>query len=92
MARLAMQVDLTRIVTLYYVGSSKSPSMPGASFAYHDLSHHGQDSEKIDQLAILERDLLREWGRFLSRMKETGEGNSRLLDHTFAVLGAGMGN
>jgi hypothetical protein len=91
-ARLAMQVDLTRIVTLYYVGSSKSPSMPGASFAYHDLSHHGQDSEKIDQLAILERDLLREWGRFLSRMKETGEGNSRLLDHTFAVLGAGMGN
>lgn len=91
-ARLAMQVDLTRIATLYYVGSSKSPSRPGASFAYHDLSHHGQDSEKIDQLAILERDLLQQWGIFLSQMKETGEGNSRLLDHTFAVLGAGMGN
>jgi hypothetical protein len=91
-ARLAMQVDLTRIATLYYVGSSKSPSKPGASFAYHDLSHHGQDSEKIDQLAILERDLLQQWGIFLSQMKETGEGNSRLLDHTFAVLGAGMGN
>jgi hypothetical protein len=91
-ARLAMQVDLTRIATLYYVGSSKSPSKPGASFAYHDLSHHGQDTEKIDQLAILERDLLQQWGIFLSQMKETGEGNSRLLDHTFAVLGAGMGN
>ncbi len=91
-ARLAMQVDLTRIVTLYYVGSSKAPSQPGASFAYHDLSHHGQNSEKIDQLAILERDLLRQWGDFLKRMKETGDGGFRLLDHTFAVVGAGMGN
>lgn len=91
-ARLAMQVDLTRIVTLYYVGSSKTPSQPGANFAYHDLSHHGQNSDKIDQLAILERDLLRQWGDFLKRMKETGDGPSRLLDHTFAVVGAGMGN
>ena len=91
-ARLAMQSDLTRIVTLYYVGSSKAPSQPGANFAYHDLSHHGQNSDKIDQLAILERDLLRQWGDFLRRMKETGDGESRLLDHTFAVVGAGMGN
>ncbi len=91
-ARLAMQSDLTRIVTLYYVGSSKAPSQPGTNFAYHDLSHHGQNSDKIDQLAILERDLLRQWGDFLRRMKETGDGESRLLDHTFAVAGAGMGN
>ncbi len=91
-ARLAMQADLTRIVTLYYVGSSKTPSQPGASFAYHDLSHHGQNSDKIDQLAILERDLLRQWGEFLKRMKETRDGGSRLLDHTFSVVGAGMGN
>ena len=91
-ARLAMQVDLTRIVTIYFVGSSKTPSQPGASFAYHDLSHHGQNSDKIEQLAILERDLLRQWGDFLARMKETGDGSARLLDHTFAVAGAGMGN
>jgi hypothetical protein len=91
-ARLAMQADLTRIVTLYYVGSSKAPSQPGASFAYHDLSHHGQNSDKIEQLAILERDLLCEWGKFLRQMKQSQDGNARLLDHTFAVAGAGMGN
>ncbi len=91
-ARLAMQVDLTRIATLYYVGSSKTPSQPGASFAYHDLSHHGQNSDKIDQLSILERDLLRQWGDFLGRMKNTPDGAFRLLDNTFAVAGAGMGN
>ena len=87
-----MQADLTRIVTLYYVGSSKAPSQPGASFAYHNLSHHGQDSDKIEQLAILERDLLRQWGGYLERMKSTQDAGSCLLDHTFSVMGAAMGN
>jgi hypothetical protein len=91
-ARLAVQTDLTRVVTLYYVGTSKTPSKPGTSYAYHDLSHHGQDKGKIDQLAILERDLLLEWGKFIGRMKESRDGTSRLLDHTMSVFGAGMGN
>jgi hypothetical protein len=91
-ARLAVQTDLTRIVTLYFVGTSKTPSKPGTSYAYHDLSHHGQDKGKIDQLAILERDLLLEWGEFIGRMKESRDGTSRLLDHTMSVFGAGMGN
>jgi hypothetical protein len=91
-ARLAIQTDLTRIVTLYYVGTSKTPSKPGTSYAYHDLSHHGQDQGKLAQLAILERDLLLEWGRFIGRMKDARDGSSRLLDHTISVFGAGMGN
>jgi hypothetical protein len=91
-ARLAVQTDLTRIVTLYFVGTSKTPSKPGTSFAYHDLSHHGQDKGKLDQLAILERDLLLEWGKFIGRMKDARDGGSRLLDHTMSVFGAGMGN
>ena len=91
-ARLGMQTDLTRIVTLYYVGTSKTPSKPGTSYAHHDLSHHGQDKGKLAQLAILERDLLLEWGRFLGRMKESKDGGSRLLDHAMSVFGAGMGN
>ena len=91
-ARLALQTDLTRIVTLYYVGTTKTPSNPGSSFAYHDLSHHGQDGGKIEKLALLERDLLLEWGGFLQRMKETPDTSARLLDHTVNVFGAGMGN
>lgn len=91
-ARLALQTDLTRIVTLYYVGTTKTPSKPGTSFAYHDLSHHGQDGGKIEKLALLERDLLLEWGSFLDRMKQTSDASARLLDHTINVFGAGMGN
>jgi hypothetical protein len=91
-ARLAVQTDLTRFVTLYFVGTTKTPSQPGASFAYHDLSHHGQDAGKIEKLAVLEQDLLAQWGTFLGRMKEAKEGDGRLLDRTIAVMGAAMGN
>jgi len=91
-ARLAVQTDLTRLVTLYYIGTQKTPSQPGSTFAYHDLSHHGQDAGKIEKLAVLERDLLLEWGAFLGRLKESREGAGRLLDHTITVMGAAMGN
>ncbi|MFM8436054.1 MAG: DUF1552 domain-containing protein, partial [Planctomycetia bacterium] len=91
-ARLAVQTDLTRIVTLYFVGTTKTPSQPGASFAHHDLSHHGQDPGKIEKLAVLERDLIAQWGTFIGRMKEAKEGDGRLLDRTIAVMGAAMGN
>lgn len=91
-AQLAMQCDLTRIVTMYYVGSSKAPSQPGTSFAYHNLSHHGLDSDKIEQLAILERDLLRQWDRYLHRMTEAKTAGSSLMADTLSVMGAAMGN
>ncbi len=91
-ARLALATDLTRIVTMYYVGTSKTPSQPGTSFPYHELSHHGQDAGKLERLAILERDLISQWGLFVGRMKETREGNARLLDRTMVVFGAAMGN
>lgn len=91
-ARLAVQTDLTRIVTLYWMQTSKTPSAPGQSFANHDLSHHGQDPGKIEKLAVIERDLLAEWGRFLGGLKEAREGDGRLLDRTMALMGAALGN
>jgi hypothetical protein len=91
-ARLALQTDLTRIVTLYFVDTSKTPSQPNASFSHHELSHHGKDAGKIEKLAVLERDVLTEWGRFIGGLKEARDGTGRLLDHTISVVGAGMGN
>jgi hypothetical protein len=91
-SRLALVADLTRVATIYYVGTSKTPSAPGTTFAYHDLSHHGQDDGKIDKLAVLEQDMLLEGGSFLGRMKETKDADRRLIDNTISVMGAGMGN
>lgn len=86
-ARLAVQTDLTRIVTLYFVGTAKTPSQPGALFAYHNLSHHGQEAGKIEKLAVLERDLLAEWGTFLGRLKESQERSGEWHDLVIEVRG-----
>ncbi len=92
LAQLAFQADLTRLVTIYYIGTANTPSKPGETFAYHDLSHHGQDGGKIDKLSFLERDVMSECGNFLSRLKKPCESGTRLIDNTITVVGAGMGN
>ena len=92
LARLALETDLTRIATVYFVGTTKTPSATGQSFAYHNLSHHGKNKDKIEQLAILERDLIRQWGGLIQGLKETPEQDGRLLDRTIVTMGSGMGN
>ena len=92
LSRLAFQTDLTRIISLYFMGTTKTPSKPADSYAYHDLSHHGQESTKIEKLALLERDIFKELGSYLGKMRQPGESGDRLLDHTITLLGAGMGN
>ena len=32
---------------------------------HHSLSHHGRDSEKLEQLALVEAAVMKQWGNFL---------------------------
>lgn len=92
-AALALQADATRIITLNIGGALPVANMPGINRGYHDLSHSGQDPEKLRQLHIIESALMAELDHFLGRlavMKDIGGGS--LLDHTAVVFGSGMGN
>ena len=87
---LALQTDSTRLIT-YTVGDSNSvAALPGVSMNYHDLSHHGRDTEKLKQLAIVESAHVKIFGDFLRRLKESEEGDSNLLDRTMVLLGSHM--
>jgi hypothetical protein len=57
---------------------------------YHDLSHHGQDPEKLKQLGLIESAHIKTYGEFLTRLKETQEGDSTLLDRTMVLMGSHM--
>jgi hypothetical protein len=87
---LALQTDSTRLMTYCVNDSSLVPVIPGVSENYHNLSHHGQDPEKLKQLAIVEAEYLKLYGDFLRRLKETQEGESTLLDRTMVMLGSHM--
>ncbi len=57
---------------------------------YHDLSHHGQDPEKLKQLAIIESAHLNLFGEFLTKLKSADEGGVSLLSQTMVLLGSHM--
>jgi hypothetical protein len=89
---LAFQTDSTRLVTLLLLGTSLVPPVPGVSFGHHDLSHHGQDPKKIEQLKTVETEKLKVLREFLLKLKGTNEAGETLLDRTTVFFGSNLGN
>ena len=54
LTHLALQTDSTRLVSMLLLGTSLVPPIAGVSLGHHDLSHHGQDPTKIEQLKKVE--------------------------------------
>ena len=93
LAALALQADATRIITLNIGGALPVTNIPGINRGYHDLSHSGQDPEKLRQLHIIESALMAELDHFLERLAAMKDiGGASLLDNTTVVFGSGMGN
>jgi hypothetical protein len=96
MARLALESDSTRIITLMVDGfatpvfeiSAKERSLNG----YHNLSHHGQAKEKIAQLERVDRRQMRVLNRLLADLASKPDGDARLLDRTMVLFGSNMGD
>ncbi|QDV82044.1 DUF1552 domain-containing protein [Planctomycetes bacterium TBK1r] len=88
---LALQTDSTRFMTLH-LGNGGKVELDGVTEAHHALSHHGQDEEKLRQLAILENALLAEWADFVRKLKTVQESSGTLLDQTMVLLTSNLGN
>jgi hypothetical protein len=90
LARLALQTDSSRIVTLFVQDGGANHHLSSA--AHHDLTHHGGRPDTIETLRKLEEGQLRVFGDFLAGLRNTAEGSSSLLQQTTVLHGAGMGN
>ena len=89
---LALQTDSTRLATMLMLGTSLVPPIPGVSMGHHDLSHHGQDPAKIQQLKTLEMEKLKVLAEFLKKLKVTKEDGESLLDRTSVFFSSNLGN
>ncbi len=92
LAHLAFETDSTRIITLLLGGASLVPPIPGVTFDHHNLSHHGQDPTKLDQLKTVESEKLKIFAEFLGKMKQTREEGVPLLDRSMILFGSNLGN
>ncbi len=89
---LALQTDSTRTVTLRLSGMNAVPEIAGVSHDWHNLSHHGQDPAKIDELKIIELAEFRAFSSFLAKLKAVQENGVPLLDNTAVLFGSNLGN
>jgi len=88
---LSFQTDSTRFIT-YSAGGGNNPKIEGVTQEWHNLSHHGQDEAKIEELRLIERAEFAEIGRLLGLLKGVQEGRGTLLDNTIVMAGSNLGN
>lgn len=96
MARLAIESDSTRIVTLM-VDAFATPTFQlhpqqNTSEDYHNLSHHGQSETKLKQLQDADHQQMVLLRKLLEQLSVATEGEGRLLDQTMILFGSNMGD
>ena len=96
MARLALETDSTRLVTLM-VDAFATPVFKlnderDSTDGYHNLSHHGQAEDKVHQLEEVDQQQMTLLRELLQSLAESKEGGQRLLDRTMILYGSNMGD
>jgi hypothetical protein len=95
MARLAFETDATRAVTLL-LDSNNSPAIKvegtDISDGYHNLSHHGRNPQKLQQLAAIDQAHMRLLGELFGGLDGVADGPGTLLDQTMVLYGSNFGD
>jgi hypothetical protein len=95
LAQLAFETDSTRAITLF-IDSAGSPvlEVQGATIteSYHNLSHHGQEPDRMGQLKAIELSHLKLLAKMYADFKAVKEGEDTLLERTMLLYGSNFGN
>ena len=92
LTHLALQTDSTRLITIMIGGSTQVPKIAGVTLGHHDLSHHGKDPAKLEQLKIVEVETMKMLRDLLTKLRDTKEEGVSLLDRTTLFLGSNLGD
>jgi hypothetical protein len=89
---LALQTDMTRVVTFVTGEEGKGPAVPeiGIRQDRHGLSHHNGNADRLRELAESDGFNIAQFSYFLERLRATPDGDGTLLDTTMALYGSGM--
>jgi hypothetical protein len=91
---LAFRTDMTRVVSFQLARELSLRSYPeiGVSEAHHDISHHGNQPEKVAGKSKIDQYHMSLLAHFVDRMAATPDGDGSLLDHSLLLFGGGMGD
>jgi hypothetical protein len=91
---LAYQADLTRVVSYIMVseGTNRTYNHIGVPDAFHPVSHHANDLERINKLVKIQTWHVEKFAEFIDKMGKTPDGDGTLLDHSVFMYGSNMSN
>jgi len=91
---LAFQADLTRVATYIMVaeGTNRTYGHIGVPDAFHPVSHHANDLERIAKLVKIQTWHVEKFSEFVAKMAATPDGDGSLLDHSIFMYGSNMSN
>jgi hypothetical protein len=91
---LAYQADITRVASYIMVaeGTNRSYNHIGVSDAFHPLSHHANNKERIEKLVKVQRYHVERFAEFVAKLAKTPDGEGSLLDHSLLMYGSNMSN
>jgi len=92
---LALQTDSTRVIA--YMARMDGQDGTGSwrelgnPYNYHEMTHHGEDPDKLKWFTKADIWYMEEWAYFLNKLKAVKEGDGTLLDHTLVAYGSSGG-
>ncbi|RUL88314.1 DUF1552 domain-containing protein [Tautonia sociabilis] len=90
---LAFQTDSTRIGTFMFgnaVSGKDFSFLDGVRGGFHQLSHHENDDEKLEQYKRINAWHSAQLSYMLGRMRQVREGDGTLLDNAMVLFGSGL--
>ncbi|HUF72814.1 MAG TPA: DUF1552 domain-containing protein [Gammaproteobacteria bacterium] len=91
---LAFQADVTRITSMIVARELSGLSYPniGVSNGHHNVSHHRDDPDLIDEKTRIDTYHVELFAEFVEKLQATPDGDGSLLDHSLVLYGSGMGD
>lgn len=90
---LAFQTDSTRVCSLMFandVSGRNFSFVDGVSGSHHELSHHENKQDKIEQYQRINRWHVEQFATMLRKLKAIPEGTGTLLDNCMVLFGSSM--
>jgi hypothetical protein len=91
---LAYQANITRVASYIMVaeGTNRTYNHIGVSDAFHPLSHHANNKDRIEKLVKVQTYHVQRFADFVDKLAKTPDGEGSLLDHSLLMYGSNMSN
>ncbi|PQO41211.1 DUF1552 domain-containing protein [Blastopirellula marina] len=90
---LAFQTDSTRVASLMFandVSGRNFSFLDGVRGGHHEMSHHENKKEKIEQYQRINRWHVQQFAQMLGKLQAIKEGDGTLLDNCMILFGSSM--